>query len=97
MPKGGLAMTQSPNTYKEAAVKHPFVERRQERRVDPVLATLVDVAIAYRLNLGDRVAAAFMRETGVPSHLAQRVLEGSATMRTTSPRRCVPYMLPDRC
>ncbi len=68
-------------------MKHPFVERRQERRVDPVLATLIDVAIAYRVNLGDRVAAAFMRETGVPSHLAQRVLDGLATMRMTAPRR----------
>lgn len=77
-------------------MKHSFVERGQERRVDPVLATLVDVAIAYRVNLGDRVATAFMRETGVPSHLAQRVLDGSATMRTMAPRRRAPQGMPDR-
>ena len=77
-------------------MKHPFVERRQERRVDAVLATLVDVAIAYRVNVGDRVAEAFMRETGVPAHLAQRVLDGSATVRTTAPRRHAPQGMPNR-
>lgn len=62
-------------------------ERRQERRVDPMLATLVDVALAYRENLGSAVAQAFMRETGVPAALVQRVLAGSARQRSGVPRR----------
>jgi hypothetical protein len=66
---------------------HAFVERKHERRADPILATLVDVAIAYRENLGVRVAEAFLRETGVPGPLAQRVLDGSARTRATRPRR----------
>ena len=73
--------------HREARVQHPFIERRQDRRADPILATLVDVAIAYRENLGGQVAEAFMRETGVPAALAQRVLERSASRRTTVPRR----------
>jgi hypothetical protein len=68
-------------------VTHPFVERKQERRADPIMATLVDVAIAYRENLGVRVAEAFLGETGVPGPLAQRVLDGSARTRATMPRR----------
>jgi hypothetical protein len=62
-------------------------ERRQERRIDPMLATLVDVALAYRENLGSEVAQAFMRETGVPAPLVQRVLAGSARQRSGVPRR----------
>ena len=71
-------------------MKHPFVKRRQERRTDPILATLVDVAIAYRDNLGCRVAQAFLQETGVPEALAKRVLDGTARMRATVPRRWTP-------
>ena len=71
-------------------MRHPFVQRRPERRADPILSTLVDVAIAYRENLGARVAEAFLRETGVPGPLAQRVLDGSAKTRTTTPRRWTP-------
>jgi len=77
-------------------VIHPFVERKQERRADPILATLVDVAIAYRENLGVRVAEAFLRETGVPGPLAQRVLDGSARTRSTMPRRWAPRPLQDQ-
>jgi len=75
---------------------HPIVERKQERRADPILATLVDVAIAYRENLGTRVAEAFLRETGVPGPLAQRVLDGSARTRSTMPRRWAPRPLQDQ-
>lgn len=69
-------------------------ERRGERRADPVLGALVDVAIAYRINLGPGVAAAFLRETGVPGTLAQRVLEGGAMLRSTVPRRRASPVLP---
>lgn len=77
-------------------MRQPFVERKQERRADPILATLVDVAIAYRENLGCQVAAAFLHETGVSGPLAQRVLDGSARMRATVPRRWAPRALRDR-
>ena len=60
---------------------------RPERRADPVLGALVDVAIAYRDNLGMGVAAAFLRETRVPDTVAQRVLDRSAHQRTPVPRR----------
>lgn len=68
-------------------MKQPLKERAPERRTDPILATLVDVAIAYRENLGDRVAQAFLHETGVPDVLARRVLAGSASVRAAVPRR----------
>ena len=68
-------------------------ERRGDRRADPILATLVDVAIAYRDNVGSGVAQAFLRETGVPETLAQRVLNGSASMRSTIPRRRIAHAL----
>lgn len=71
-------------------MRPPFIERGQERRADPILSTLVDVAIAYRENVGARVAEAFLRETGVPDPLAQRVLDGSAKTRATTPRRWSP-------
>jgi len=58
-----------------------------------MLATLVDVALSYRENLGDRVAAAFMRETGVPASLMQRVLGGGARQRAALPRRWAPRAL----
>lgn len=73
-----------------AGADRAFVERRPERRADPVLGALVDVAIAYRDNLGSRVAAAFLSETGVPEAVARRVLERSARQRTTQPRRWTP-------
>lgn len=73
----------------------PFVERRQDRRTDPMLATLVDVAIAYRDNLGWRVAEAFMLETGVPATLVRRVLERSASQRASVPRRWAPRAVTD--
>jgi hypothetical protein len=73
--------------HEEALVKDPFKERAPERRTDPILATLVDVAIAYRENLGARVAQAFLLETGVPDALAKRVLDGSASVRAAVPRR----------
>jgi hypothetical protein len=60
---------------------------RRERRADPVLGALVDVAIAYRDNLGMTVAAAFLRETRVPDAVAQRVLDRTAHQRTPAPRR----------
>ena len=60
---------------------------RRERRADPALGALIDVAIAYRDNLGMTVAAAFMRETRVPDAVAQRVLDRTAQQRTPSPRR----------
>ena len=60
---------------------------RRERRTDPVLGALVDVAIAYRDNVGMTVAAAFLRETRVPDAVAQRVLDRTAHQRTTVPRR----------
>ncbi|KQQ88934.1 hypothetical protein [Massilia sp. Leaf139] len=62
----------------------------RERRSDPVLGALVDVAIAYRDNLGVGVAAAFMRETRVPDAVAQRVLDRTAYQRTQVPRRRLP-------
>lgn len=74
---------------------NPFVERQPERRSDPMLATLVDVALAYRENLGQRVAEAFMRETGVPGSLMQRVLAGAARQRAALPRRWAPRPVQD--
>ena len=68
-------------------MEHSLSNRGRDRRGDPILATLVDVAIAYRDNLGTRVALAFMRETGVPEALAARVLDGTAAARATGPRR----------
>jgi hypothetical protein len=61
--------------------------RQDERRSDAVLGAVVDVAIAYRDNLGLRVAEAFMRETRVPDAVAQRVLNRTAHQRTSVPRR----------
>jgi hypothetical protein len=80
-------------------VNTALTERRGERRVDPVLGALIDVAIVYRLNLGAAVAAAFLRETGVSPVLARRVLDGLATQRSTTPRRrtgaALPVLFPD--
>lgn len=73
----------------------PLKERRQERRIDPMLATLVDVALAYRENLGSEVAQAFMRETGMPAALVQRVLAGAARQRSGVPRRWTLRGVPD--
>ena len=64
-----------------------FAGSRRERRADPILGALVDVAIAYRDNLGMGVATAFMRETRVPDAVAQRVLERTAHQRSPVPRR----------
>ena len=65
-----------------------FASSRQgERRSDAVLGAVVDVAIAYRDNLGLRVAEAFMRETRVPDAVVQRVLDRTAHQRTSVPRR----------
>jgi hypothetical protein len=65
-----------------------FASSRQgERRSDAVLGAVVDVAIAYRDNLGPRVAEAFMRETRVPDAVAQCVLNRTAHQRTSVPRR----------
>lgn len=75
-------------------VENALTERRGDRRADPILATLVDVAIAYRDNLGCSVAQAFLRETGVPEALVQRVLDGSASTRATVPRRRAGQALP---
>jgi hypothetical protein len=61
--------------------------RHEERRSDAVLGAIVDVAIAYRDNLGMRVAEAFLRETRVPDTVAQRVLNRTAHQRTSVPRR----------
>lgn len=77
-------------------MKNPLRERQMERRVDPILATLIDVAIAYRENLGCRVAQAFLHETCVPPALAMHVLDGSASMRSTVPRRWTQRALDDR-
>ena len=77
-------------------MRQGFVERKRERRMDPIQATLIDVAIAYRENLGCRVAESFLRETGVPDVLTQRVLDGSATRRATAPRRCALHAFDDR-
>ena len=77
-------------------MKNALRERQMERRADPILATLIDVAIAYRENLGCRVAQAFLHETGVPAALAMRVLDGSASMRSTVPRRWTPRAVHDR-
>ena len=63
--------------------------RQDERRSDAVLGAIVDVAIAYRDNLGMRVAEAFLRETRVPDTVAQRVLNRTAHQRTSVPRRRV--------
>lgn len=71
-------------------------ERPGDRRADPVLGAIVDVAIAYRDNLGARVAEAFMRETGVPEAVARRVLDHCARQRTLVPRRR-PRAAPDAC
>ena len=71
-------------------MENALTERRGERRADPVLATMIDVAIAYRVNLGWRVAQAFMHETGVPAALAMQVLCGTACLRSTVPRRRTP-------
>lgn len=73
-----------------------FIERRAERRTDPVLGALVDVAIAYRDNLGSRVAEAFLRETGVPEAVARRVLACAACQRSPAPRRWTPRVLHDQ-
>lgn len=79
----------------EPELEYTFAARqRQDRRADPVLGAIIDVAIAYRDNLGSRVAEAFLRETGVPGAVAQRVLDHSARQRTLVPRRR-PRMAPD--
>jgi hypothetical protein len=64
-----------------------FASSLRERRADPVLGALVDVAIAYRDNLGMSVAAAFLRETRVPDAVAQRVIDRTVHQRTPVPRR----------
>jgi hypothetical protein len=84
-----------PARLDEAKPRHVFVERRAERRTDPVLGALIDVAIAYRDNLGCRVAEAFLRETGVPEPLARRVLDRSALQRSIVPRRWAPRTAPE--
>ena len=71
-------------------MENAFRERQGERRADAILATLVDVAISYRDNLSSHVAQAFMRETRIPDALVKRVLDGSARMRATVPRRWAP-------
>ena len=71
-------------------MENALIERQGERRADPVLGALIDVAIAYRDNLGCRVAQAFLQETGVPDALALRVLAGAARTRATVPRRWAP-------
>jgi hypothetical protein len=68
-------------------VNNALIVRQGERRADPALGALIDVAISYRENLGPEVAAALLRETGVPAALAQRVLDRRATLRSTTPRR----------
>ncbi len=64
-----------------------FASRQKERRSNAVLGAVVDVAIAYRDNLGVRVAQAFLRETLVPDAVAERVLNCTAQQRTAVPRR----------
>ena len=91
LPPGGAATPR----LEETAVDKSFVERGRDRRTDPVLGALVDVAIAYRENLGWRVAEAFLRETGVPEAIARRVLERSAHQRATLPRRWTVRPAPD--
>lgn len=73
----------------EPEVASTFAGRKRpgDRRADPVLGAIVDVAIAYRDNLGARVAEAFMRETGVPEAVARRVLDHCARQRTLVPQR----------
>ena len=68
-------------------MENTLIERRAERRANPVLGALIDVAVAYRQNLGPGVAAALLRETGVPAAVAQRVLDRRAVVRSTTPRR----------
>ena len=68
-------------------MENTLIERRAERRADPVLGALIDVAIAYRQNLGPGVAGALLRETGVPAAVAQRVLDQRAVVRSATPRR----------
>jgi hypothetical protein len=68
-------------------VDNAFMQRQRERRADPVLGAEIDVAIACRDKLGPGVAAAFLRETGVPDALARRVLDCHARLRSTLPRR----------
>jgi hypothetical protein len=68
-------------------VDDSFASSVGERRGDPILGTLVDVAIAYRDNVGMSVAAAFLRETRVPDAVATRVLDRTACQRTPLPRR----------
>ena len=87
MPPGPAPGGNATPRLEETAVENVFVERGQDRRADPVLGALIDVAIAYRDNLGWRVAEAFLRETGVPETLAQRVSDGTARQRSLVPRR----------
>ncbi|MDB5746974.1 MAG: hypothetical protein JWP72_1822 [Massilia sp.] len=86
LPTTGNALAR----HEESAWENAFVERRQDRRIDPVLGAVVDVAIAYRENLGYRVAEAFLGETGVPGPVARRVLARSARQRSLVPRRRTP-------
>jgi hypothetical protein len=96
VPTSGNALAR----HEESARGKAFVERGQERRIDPVLGAVVDVAIAYLENLGCQVAEAFLRETGVPGAVARRVLDRSARQRTLVPRRwttrAAPEPAPDR-
>jgi len=68
-------------------MKQVFRERGEDRRADPALGALIDLAIAYRQNLGVRVAQAFLGEVRVPEAAARRVLDGSACQRSPVPRR----------
>ena len=89
-PEGEGAMRQAePETPQRS-----FTERCRERRADPVLGALVDVAIAYRDNVGRKVAEAFLRETGVPETVALRVLNRSAQQRAMTPRRWTAQVFP---
>ena len=93
---GNAMARQEEQSVENAFTERPFKARRKDRRADPVLGALVDVAISYRENLGCRVAEAFLRETGVPDALVRRVLDRSARQRSVVPRRRIQRAVQDQ-
>lgn len=53
------------------------------RRLDRLTAGRVEVAIVFKEMLGDDDAAAYMAQNGIPQHVADRVLAGMTTTRTS--------------
>lgn len=53
------------------------------RRLNRLMAQRVEVAIVFKEMLGAADSTAYMAENGIPQHVAERVLAGMTTTRTT--------------